>query len=107
VTTTAEQAKADGIARSLARDEAAKERGRAVVEEAIASGEPFSADSLREALDEAEVPLSMRGGLMNALPRREDVVVIGEVKSQHRETHAKRVYVYVGAHAIQQARADR
>lgn len=74
----------------------------AKIAELAALGEPFSADTLRPLVPAAAIPL-VGGRLRAAIMRRPvELVCVGEVRSTHGPTHAKKIGLYVGAEHAEQ-----
>ena len=65
------------------------------------AGQPFSADTLRPLVSDLAKPL-IAGRLRSAAMRKERVIVcVGEIKSTHGPTHAKKIGLYVGAEHVE------
>lgn len=68
-----------------------------IIDEAAATGEPFSANDLRHRFDLAQVPTPLRGArIRHALKDRKVIEPLGEVTSSDRGTHGKRIALYRG-----------
>lgn len=90
MTITAQELRDQGISESqAATPDGQRTTFRAIADQWIDAGVPFSADNLRDDLDAAGIPTRARGGLMYGLIASGVVVQVGWVKSTHPATHHK------------------
>lgn len=84
----------DGIERALAGHPGDKVRGMAILRQAAERHETLSADTVRERLDDNEIPHSLNAGLFSTAEADGWLVKLGEVRSGGLTAHGKKIITY-------------
>lgn len=91
---------------AAATDEA-KSTANRIIDEAAATGVPFSANDLRPKFELAQIPGPLRGWcLRDSWKRRHVIEPLSEVRSSDRGTKGKRIFMYRGTALAQQRAAS-
>lgn len=87
----------DGV-NAGAKDQVKREADR-IIAAAARSGQPFSANTLRERFDIAQVPTPLRGARIAEALRQGVIREVGLTRSSDDGTHGKRISLWVGTEA--------